>query len=179
MRAANVFGLILACLWLGGCLSLGISAGILFGYVDASALDVNRAQLGELFGIMFETWTHVGLGCLAGIVLARLVAWAIQVKRRQFGLAQAISVALLAALIVTTLAAAKATLAAGTAHEAMEKARDPESEKIALADFELAHIASRKRSNWMVIALVLVIGGLGIGLACRGRDSASAPDEAA
>jgi len=179
MRAANVLGLIIACLWLGGCLALGVSAGLLFGYVDADALDVNREQLGELFGVMFETWTRIGLGCLAGIVLTRLVAWAILVKRRQFGLAQAISVAVLAALIVTTLAAARATLAAGAAHEAMEKAREPEAEKTALADFNLAHKASRERSNWMVIALALVIGGLGIGLARRSRDSASAPGGAA
>jgi len=182
MRAANVLGLIIACLWLGGCLALGVSAVFLFVLVNPDTnggLDVNHIQLGEIFGIMFKLWTYVGLGCLAGIVLTRLVAWAMQMKQRQFGLAQAISVAVLAALIVTTLAAARATLAAGAAHEAMEKAREPEAEKTALADFNLAHKASRERSNWMVIALALVIGGLGIGLARRGRDSASAPGEGA
>lgn len=175
MRWANVIAFWVGSLWLGGCLALGVAAMILFPYARDGALEIDALQLGEIFGHMFDAWTRIGLAALGVMVLARIVAWALLARRGRFRVVQIISVLLLAVLIVSTLATARATFAASDAYQAMDSAQDDESERKAYAEFSAAHVAARKRSDGMVLALFLVVGGLGIGLARRDPQGASAP----
>lgn len=175
MRWANMIAFWVGSLWLGGCLALGVGAMIVFPYARDQAIDVTVLQLGEVFGHMFNAWTWIGLVALGIMVLARMVAWAVLARRRQFKVPQILSVLLLAVLIVSTLATARATFAASDAYEAMDAATDADAEREAHAAFSAAHIAARKRSDGMVLALFLVVAGLGISLARRDQQAASAP----
>lgn len=175
MRWANVIALWIGSLWLGGCVALGVAAAQLFPLAKMGALGIDTMELGEVFGIAFNAWTVAGLIALVILVIARVIAWAILARRRQFRLPQIIGVLLVAVLIVTTLATARATFAASDAYRAWDSAQDDDTEREAYAAFSAAHVAARKRSDGMVLTLFLVVAGLGVALARRDQQAASAP----
>jgi hypothetical protein len=172
MRPSNMIALVCGLLWLGGNLTLAFAAMTLFPLAKMSALEIDVMQLGELFGILFYRWTFVGLIFLGVMLIARVVTWTLALKRKQMGVGGWVGVVLFAGLVLSAAAGAHATFAASDAYEAWDRATTEEERRETFTRFQVTHVASTKRNEWMVTILALIVGGLAIGLARRDRNPA-------
>lgn len=177
-RTADAIALITAAFWLGGCLAIGLSAGIMFGAAKELTVDASVPEVGELFALVFETWSWLGLALAALFAIARVVGWTARLRQGRFrrmsllGVAAAVAVLTCAALghLAILDAGVKRTEWARAAEQVEDEdatpaARAAEAERHAA--FTVAHERSSGLGKALCAALAAAIVLLAVSLVRR------------
>lgn len=169
-RLTLILALAVSTLWLGGNLALVLGAMQVFPMAKDGAIDAGVREVGEVFGIMFAAWAVVMLVLLGLLIVLRVWHWILVLRRQRISVGIGLAAAALLALVVTTLAASQAVFAANEAYLDEDRARTDEERTVARERFTEAHVASTTWNSRSLVALIIVVVGLGVALQRDGRE---------
>lgn len=177
-RLTLIIALAVSTLWLGGNLALVIGAIRVFPLAKDGAIDAGTREVGEVFGIMFAAWAVVMLVLLGILVILRLWHWILVLRQQRMTVGIGLAAAALTALVITTLASVQAVFAANEAYLDEDRAQTDAERTEARERFTQAHVASDTWNSRSLVALIIVVVGLGIALQREGRAPGPTPARA-